>query len=244
MQNKQFSMQPNHEQSVSPSRHTQHILEHLEKQLGRSHEPAYDDFKRIIQFILELPEAYKGIGLTVVAQHFINGMEMHLLALMTMFQERAEQEGISLKESQTTLNDVLPEAFEMLKVLSNQVSVRSLDELAALNNITIALYTLSISETAEEAQKWLYELPSTYSRKLRQAHLLLDRRHSSQKTSSQATVQTTQFVNWQSTYMSDKNQFVQEVGNTGIVVSTTIPSALEPVSVPIETSDPNLVSAA
>jgi hypothetical protein len=101
-------------------------------------------------------------------------MQLHLLALMAIFQKRAEQEGISLQECQATLNDTLPEAFQTLKALSTHLSVRSLDELAALNNITIALYTLSEAETAEEAQRWLYELPTVYSQKLRQAGLLLD----------------------------------------------------------------------
>jgi hypothetical protein len=241
MQNEDRAMQQNQEHAVSESLRSQHILEHIEKQLRRSHEPTHDDFKSIIESVLEIPEAYRTIGLTTIAQHFVNGMELHLLALMATFQGSAEQEGISMKERQTTLKDVLPEAFQTLEILSKQVSVRSLDELAALNNITIALYTISRADTAEEAQKWLYELPRTYSRRLRQAGLLLDAQLSSPETKNQSMGQNNQFVNWKS-YPQGKSPDVQEIGNTGIAVSTSVPPLSEPVSVPIETSDPNLAA--
>ncbi len=241
MQNEGRSIQQNQGHAVSASLRTQNILEHLEKQLGRPHEPSHDDFKRIIESVLDTPEAYRIIGLTTIADHFVNGMELHLLALVSTFQEKAEQEGISLKERQATLEDVLPQAFQTLETLSKRISVRSLDELAALNNITIALYTLSSAETAEDAQKWLYELPTTYSRRLKQAGLLLDEQHGGNETKSQSAARTSQFVNWPS-YGPDKIQGVQEIGGTGIAVSTSIPSLSEPEQV--ETIDPNLVSAA
>jgi hypothetical protein len=149
-----------------------------------------------------------------------------------------------LKERQATLKDVLPLAFQTLETLSKQVSIRSLDELAALNNITISLYTLSSVETAEEAQKWLYELPITYSRRLRQAGLLLDEQNSGKGTKSHSVTRTSHFVNWQSSYMPSNSQIVQEIGGTGIAVSTPISPLSNPVPVSIETSDQNLVSAA
>jgi len=239
MQNNNQPIQQSNEHGVSSGR-TQRILEHLEKQLRRPHEPSHDDFRRIIEFIHDIPEAYKTIGLTAIAEHFVNGMELHLLALMTRFEEKAEQEGISLKERQATLDDVLPEAFQTIKALNKQISVKSLDELVALNNITIALYTLSSVETAEEAQRWLYELPATYSRKLRQNGLLPP------ESKSQQTTSAAQFVNWQSSYMPSKSQDVQGISNSniGIVVSTPNTLSSKPVSVPIETSNPNIVSAA
>jgi len=244
MQNEDRSIQQNQEHAVSASLRTQHILEHLEKQLRRSHEPSHDDFKRIIESVLDIPEAYRTIGLTAIAEHFVNGMELHLLALMSTFREKAEQEDISLKERQATLEDVLPKAFQTLETLSKQVTVKTLDELAALNNITTTLYTLSNAETAEEAQKWLYELPTTYSRRLRQAGLLLKEQHSSNETKDQSTARTTHFVNWPSTYVPDKNQDVQEIGDAGITVSTSVSPLLPPVSVKIEIIDPKLGSAA
>lgn len=245
MQNNNLPIQQSNEHGVSSGR-TQRILEHLEKQLRRPHEPSHDDFRRIIEFIHDIPEAYKTIGLTAIAEHFVNGMELHLLTLMTRFEEKAEQEGISLKERQATLDDVLPETFQTIKALNKQLSVKSLDELVALNNITIALYTLSSVETAEEAQRWLYELPTTYSRKLRQNGLLPDEQHNKPESKSQQSASNAQFVNWQSSYMPSKSQDVQGISNSniGIVVSTPNTLSSKPVSVPIETSNPNIVSAA
>jgi hypothetical protein len=242
MQNEDRSIQQNQEHAVSASLRTQHILEHLEMQLKRSHEPSHDDFKRIIESVLDIPEAYRTIGLTTIAEHFVNGMELHLLALVSTFQEKAEQEGISLKERQTTLKDVLPEVKQTLETLSKKVFVGSLDELAALNNITISLYTLSNAESAQEAQKWLYELPTTYSRRLRQAGLLLDEQNSDKDTKNQPEASTTHFVNWQPSYMSSKSQVVQQIGGTGITVSTPEEPLSKPVPVSIETSDPNLAA--
>jgi len=244
MQNDNQSTQQNYEHAVSSPLRTQRILEHLEQQLKRSHEPSHEDFKRIIEAVLSVPEAYRTVGLTTIAEHFVNGIELHLLALVAIFQEKAEREGISLKERQTTLNDVLPEAFQTLAALSKQVSVKSLDELAALNNVTLRLYTLSSVETAEDARRWLYELPATYSRRLRQAGLLVDEQHGDKENEDQTGTPTSRFVNWQTSYMFGKNQIIQEMGNTGFIVSTSVAPFPGPISVPIETSDKNLVSAA
>lgn len=243
MQNNNQSTQQNHEYAVSSLR-IQRILEHLEQQLERTHEPSHENFKRIIESVLCVPEAYRTIGLTTIAEHFVNGMELHLLALVAIFQEKAEQENISLKERQMALDNVLPEAFQTLAALSKQVSVKSLDELAALNNITIRLYTLSSVETAEDARRWLYELPATYSRRLRQAGLLLDEQQGDKENKNRPTTPTSNFVNWQTAYMPGKSQIIQEMGNTGFIVSTSATFLPGPVSVSIETSDKNLVSAA
>lgn len=241
MQQEDQPIQHNQEHVLSTSLRTQNILRHLERQLERPHEPSHNVFKHIIESVLDTPEAYRAIGLTAIAQHFVNGMELHLLALLSTFQEKAEQEGISLKESQATLEDILPRAFQTLETLSKHVTVTSLDELAALNNITTVLYTLSSTETAEEAQRWLYELPLTYSHRLRQAGLLLDEQSSGKETKSQAPVETTHFVNWPS-YISHGRQGIQKIEGTGIAVSTSVQSLQEPVSVPIETNDPNLAA--
>ncbi|MEO8954713.1 MAG: hypothetical protein ABI465_09090 [Ktedonobacteraceae bacterium] len=243
MQQKDQSLQQSQKHAVSSSLRTQRILDFLEEQWGRSQEPAHDDFKRIIKSVLNIPEEYRTIALTTVAEHLVNGMGLHLLALMATFHEKAEQEGISLWERQATLDDVLPEAFQTLDALSKQVSVRSLDELAALSNITSALYTLSSTKTAEEAQKWLYELPGTYLRRLRQAGLLVDEQEHSQETPTTSSVPTTPFVNWQTSYIPNKNQVVQEIGSTGIGVSTYTPIVpSKPIPVSVETNDPNLAA--
>lgn len=162
--------------------------------MSRSHEPSHENFKRIIESVLTIPETYKAIGLTTIAEHFVNGIEMHLLELIAIFEEKAEIEGISRRECQETLQSVLPEAFQTLAALKKQLCITSLDELAALNNITIRLYTLSISETATEAQQWLYELPATYLRQLHQAGLLIDTQHQSREGQSQTIAATTHFI--------------------------------------------------
>ncbi len=185
MQSNDRSIQQNDLNAVSSSLRTQRILEHLEQQVRRPHEPSHENFKRIIESILTIPEAYRAIGLTTIAEHFVNGMEMHLLELVATFEEEAEKEGISTREYQTTLRDVLPEAFQTLAALRKQLTIASLDELAALNNITIRLYTLSISETATEAQQWLYELPATYLRQLHRAGLLTGTRYQTGENQSQ-----------------------------------------------------------
>ncbi len=243
MQNNNRSMQQNNEHAVSSLR-IQRILEHLEQQLERTHEPSHENFRRIIESVLSIPEAYRTTGLTTIAEHFVNGMELHLLALVAIFQEKAEQENITSKERQMVLDDVLPEAFQTLAALSKQVSVKSLDELAALNNITIRLYTLSSVETAEDARRWLYELPATYSRRLRQAGLLLDEQQGDKESKNRPMAPTSDFVNWQTSYMPGESQVIQEMGNTGFIVSTSAAFLPGPVSVSIETSDKNLVSAA
>lgn len=219
MQKEDRSTPHNQEHALSTSLCTQNILRHLEKQLARPHEPSHDAFKKIIESVLDTPEAYRATGLTAIAQHFVNGMALHLLALLTTFQEKAEQEGISLQERQTTLEDILPQAFQTLETLSNHIRVQSLDELAALNNITTALYTLSSTDTAEEAQQWLYELPPTYVRRLRQAGLLTDEQSRDEESKSQTKAETTHFVNWPS-----------------------VQPLQEPVPVPIEAKAPGLAA--
>lgn len=179
---------------------TQRILEHLEQQLRRPHEPSHENFKAIVECVLNLPEAYKGIGLMTIADHFVNGMEMHLLDLVAIFERNAAQEGIPEHEYQITLQDVLPKVAQTLSVLRKQLCITSLDELAALNNITIRLYTLSSSDTAAEAEQWLYEIPTTYLRQLGQANLLQNERHNDQEASDSPATPPTHFTKWQSFY--------------------------------------------
>jgi len=244
MQSNDRSIQQNHPNAISSSLRTQRILEHLEQQLRRAHEPSHENFKRIIESVLTIPEAYRAIGLTTIAEHFVNGIEMHLLELVATFEEKAETEGISRREYHATLQSVIPEAFQTLAALRKQLCITSLDELAALNNITIRLYTLSISETATEAQQWLYELPATYLRQLHQAGLLTGTQLQSREGQSKTIAATTHFTDWQSPYTPTGNSAVQEIGTTGMGVSLSSASVPKPVPTSVETSNPNLVSAA
>jgi hypothetical protein len=233
MQDQQRSLQHNGEHAVSPSSRIQHILEHLEKLLRRPHEPSHDEFRHITEFIISLPEEYRAVGLTTIAEHFVNGMELHMLAIMATFQQRAEQEGISQEERQSTFNDILPQMFQTLAMLSKQISVKSLDELAALSNITVALYTLSRAETAQEAQKWLYELPTTYCRRLVQAGLLVEIQSHKRETENQPVASASNFVDWES-YAHSQSHIVQEAAITNITIPTQAVSSLVPKPVSLE----------
>ncbi|MFL5656152.1 MAG: hypothetical protein ACJ8CB_18475 [Ktedonobacteraceae bacterium] len=244
MRDEQRLMQEDDEQVVSPSLRTQRILEHLEKQWQRPHEPSHDDFKRIIEFVLNLPEEYRSVGLTTIAEHFVNGMGLHLLAIMATFQQKAKQEDISLEEYQETFNDTLPKAFQTLAALSKRISIESLDELAALNNITIALYTLSRVDSAEEAQKWLYELPTTYYRKLLQANLLVDVHSHEKEVTSLPMASDSNFVDWGPSYQHNQSQVIQEIAGTNITVSTYTAPPPRPVPVSLEMNQTNFMDAA
>lgn len=53
-----------------------------------------------------------------------------------------------------------------------RISLSSLDDLAVLSNIVIGLQTLSQTHSAQEAQSWLYELPTLCYQQLAREHLL------------------------------------------------------------------------
>lgn len=236
MQNKDQTTQMNHEYAVSSSLRTQHMLDFLEKQLAREHEPSHKDFRKIITSVLNGPEVYRALSFTVVAGHFTNGMLLHLLDLMATFQEKAGQEGISSEEYQATLDDVLPKIFQTIEAINKQISARSLDQLIELYNITIKLYTFSNVSTAEEAQKWLYELPTTYTRRLRQAGLLLSQQPNEHKGQDNSPTSNTNFTDWQTSYTSNKNQDTQEIGETNFSFSISEKPLTEPILIEIDPS--------
>ncbi len=86
--------------------------------------------------------------------------------------QKAEQEGIGREEREATFQDIMPELFPSMMRLSRDLSVRSLDDLIRLSNITFGLYGLSQVETAEEAEQWIYTLPKVYHSQLEQDHLI------------------------------------------------------------------------
>lgn len=164
--------QQHDEHVTSPSLHTRQSLEYLQKQWQALHEPAFTHLQPLIASVIPLPEDYLAKGLTAIAKNLVNGMNLHFLELLAIFQQKAEQEGIDQEEIEGTLADVLPELFSTMMVLSDQVTIHSLDDLMTLSNITLSLCKLSHSETAEKAQRWVYKLPKLYRSQLEQAHLL------------------------------------------------------------------------
>ena len=226
MQDNQRSELQQSEHNVSPSQRIQRLLEHLDTQWKREHEPSPDDFKRLTEFVTTLPDPYKMQGLQTVAEHIVNGMSLHLLELLATFQEKALQEEISLKERDETLSELVPEVYQLLATLARGISVKSLDELVALHNITIPLYTLSKADTAEEAQTWLFELVDTYPRRLSKAGLLVAILQEQPKSSS--------FVHW----MTYENQHTEKVEGVNIIISTIFAPSPNSISFGFERNQP------
>lgn len=168
MQDEQVSGYANQEQALR----TQNLIWHLEKLWQPSQQPSSEVIKRVIQFLAQLSEPYQGLGMTKIAEYLASGMGIHFLDLLAIFRENAKNEGIDREEYVQTLEDVLTELFPEMMGISKQVFVRSLDDLITLSNITFSLRTLSHVDTAEEAQSWMYELPSIYERQLAQEQLI------------------------------------------------------------------------
>ena len=132
----------------------------------RTHEPSAEQLKRITEFVVGLDEPYRTIGLTAIAEHLVSCMKLHFLDIMATFQQKAEQEGIDAEERECTFEDILPKRFPVMMGLSKRLTKQSLDDLTVLSNVTIGLYGLSQSDSAEEAQSWMYELSTLYPRRL------------------------------------------------------------------------------
>jgi hypothetical protein len=147
---------------------TQRIMEHLAELWRYPQEPSPDELRHITEFVIGLQEPYRTIGLEKIAEHTISNMSLHILALMATFQQKAEQEGIRTEDRKETFDHIQPVAFGILRELGKNISVQSLDDLAALTNITVSLQTLSRHDSAEAARSWLYELPTMYYRQLTQ----------------------------------------------------------------------------
>lgn len=170
MQDKQISIPDNEEHSLSLR--TQRLINYLEDLWKRPYQPSSEILKGITEFLTQLPEPYQMIGMTKIAEYFVSRMGLHFLDIMTTFQRKAENEGISGEERIQTIQGTMPELFLDMMGLSKEVYIRSLDDLVTLGNITFSLYTLSQVSTAEEAQNWMYELPILYRRQLAQERLL------------------------------------------------------------------------
>ena len=150
-------------------------IEHLENQWRSVHEPtSIITLKRIIEFIMSLDEENRTAWLTEIAKHLANISCQHFLEMLVIFTQRAEQEGIDLKEREETFHDILNVSFPLMLGLSSNISIQSLNDLLTLNNITIGLYRLSHVDSAERAQRWMYKLPKLYHSQLAQEHLIIN----------------------------------------------------------------------
>src|SRR5207244_11034212 len=117
---------------------------------------------------------------------------------------------------------------------SKHLSVHSLDDIAALINITASLQHLSSSDSAEQAQSWLYELPGIYRRRLTQANLIISEAQQKSQTSSVKTEQPPHFVSWVA-YGTNKGSDTSVTSSTRMTIptekapeATQAPVSLEP----------------
>lgn len=170
MPDERFSIQKNDEQMLL--HRIQRLIESLGDLWQHSQHLPSENLKRIIEFAIQFPEAYRAMALTKIAEYLVDNMGLHLLDIMTIFQQKAEQEGIDREECEATFQDIMPELFPSMMRLGRNLSIHSLDDLIRLSNITFGLYGLSQPETAEEAQRWIYTLPRVYYSQLEQDHLI------------------------------------------------------------------------
>jgi hypothetical protein len=162
-------------QNTQTSPRTQRTLKHLEERWEALLPPSSDVFKRVLVLLTDLQAPQEEVAaLKKVAEYIISTMNLHLFNMLAIFRENAEQEGISVQDREKTLADVLPEIISLTDEINKRLSIQSLDDLAALVNITVALELLSESDTADDAQNWLYEVPVLYRGRLQQEQLLVD----------------------------------------------------------------------
>jgi|GEM_PF-1849351 len=154
------------------SQRTQRLIDSLKDVWKQPHEVSHEELRRVLEFVVHLPDSYRAEALTTIAENMVSSIGLHYLDILATFQEKAGQEGIDAEEQEATLVDSMTELFPLLMGLSKRIAVQSLDDLATLSAITIGLYGLSHAESAEQAQRWIYSLPKVYMRQLTQEHLL------------------------------------------------------------------------
>ena len=150
----------------------QSIMEHLENSWKLPQELSPENLRHITELIISLQEPYRSVGLRIIAEYIVNDMSLHILDMMSTFQRKAEEEGISSEERDETFDTILPETFQILDELTMHVSVQSLDNIATLSNITMALQESTDTTSASEAQSLLYEIPTMYYNQLTHEHLV------------------------------------------------------------------------
>ena len=144
-------------------------------ELWQIHHQQYADIlSSALELTLHLPQTERAVGFTIITQHLFSHMSLHMLDIMAIFQQKAEVEGMSIKDRQEITEQTFSRAFEAFETIRKQLCIKSLDNLARFNNITIGLYGLSKVDSAEEAASWLYMLPEVYLEQLREDNMLLN----------------------------------------------------------------------
>jgi len=172
MQDYQVTFYQSH-QKQEISQRTQNLLSSLKDMWKQLRELSHENVMGILEMADCFSEPYHTTILHSIAEKLMSSMTVHYLDILATFIQNAEQEGIDREEQTATVADTMVDLFPILTGLNSRLPVRTLDELITLAAITVGLYGLSHTETAEEAQHWLYALPQEYARQLTQEHLIV-----------------------------------------------------------------------
>ncbi len=156
----------NNNQAVSSRE--QRLVEQVHKQLQNSCEPTPESLEQIL---LALPEKYQTMAIQVMAERFANSMKVHLLSIIAIFYREAANENIDAEDRDETLQDVEADVYDVM-ALNSQLAIDTLGDLFKLGKITESAQNLSQCDNAEEAQRWLYNLPAVYQGRLEREHLI------------------------------------------------------------------------
>ena len=124
MQNKQIPIFKNEELTLSPR--TQQLISHLETLWKGANKPTPEMFKRISEFLSQLPESYQALGITKIAEYFTSSMGLHFIDLMAKFQQNAKLENIDKEEIVATLEGAITEFFPEMMGISKQIVPKNL----------------------------------------------------------------------------------------------------------------------
>jgi hypothetical protein len=147
--------------------HEQRLVAEVKEQLQKSSEPTPEALERML---LTLPEKYRTMAIRALAERFVNNMKLHLLDIAAHFYQSAGDEEISAEERDETLQDVEADIHSLMGLL-HRLTVSRLETLSRLGVITASIEDLSQCDSAEDAQRWLYNLPKVYQQSLEREHL-------------------------------------------------------------------------
>ena len=159
------------EESGSPLQR-QKLLEYLANLWQCSEGISPKTLQEITCLAIELPRPYRTIGLKAVAEYVVSSMNLHFLAIVALLRKKGKQEEIGQEEEEGILEDVLSQGGSLMAELNRRVQIRSLADLANLNNVSVSLRGLYRTSSAEEARMVLYELPKFYTDQLIERGLL------------------------------------------------------------------------
>ena len=110
MQNDQTPIIKNEEFTLSPR--TQQLISHLETLWQRPYQPSPEMFKRISEFLSQLPDSYQALGFTKIADYFTSSMGLHFMDLMAKFQQNAQLEDMDKEEIAATIEGDITELYQ------------------------------------------------------------------------------------------------------------------------------------